>query len=94
MSEPLNKGRIEQNQPWLRSVETILQKAAGEGRNQLFEYEVYEILAELRIPTPTYIMARDERDITHSNLAVFSSERSPTSRKPAASRSSTKTWIS
>ena len=75
MCEPLNKGRIEQNQPWLRSVETILEKAAGEGRNQLFEYEVYEILAELRIPTPTYIMARDERDITHSNLAVFSSER-------------------
>jgi 3-hydroxypropionyl-CoA synthetase (ADP-forming) len=75
MSEHLNQARIEQNQPWMRTVETILEKAAGEGRKQLYEYEVYEILTELRIPTPTYIIARDDRDITHSTLAVFSSER-------------------
>jgi len=65
----------EKNPPWMRAVETILEKAAAEGRAQLYEYEVYEILTELRIPTPTYIIARDERDITHSTLAVFSSER-------------------
>ena len=63
------------NQPWMRSVETILEKAAAEQRRQLYEYEVYEILAELRIPTPTSIIARDARDITHSTLAVFSSDR-------------------
>jgi 3-hydroxypropionyl-CoA synthetase (ADP-forming) len=75
MSDPTKQERVEQNQRWMRSVESILEKAAGEGRKQLFEYEVYEILAQLRIPSPTYIMARDERDITHSTLAVFSSER-------------------
>jgi 3-hydroxypropionyl-CoA synthetase (ADP-forming) len=75
MSGRLNNDRIERNQPWMRTVETILEKAAAEGRQQLYEYEVYEILAELRIPTPTYIIARDERDITHSTLAVFSSDR-------------------
>jgi 3-hydroxypropionyl-CoA synthetase (ADP-forming) len=75
MSGRLNNDRIERNQPWMRTVETILEKAAAEGRQQLYEYEVYEILTELRIPTPTYIIARDERDITHSTLAVFSSDR-------------------
>ncbi len=75
MSERLIRGRIEQNQPWMRTVETILEKAAADGRQQLYEYEVYEILTELRIPTPTYIIARDEIDITHSTLAVFSTER-------------------
>jgi 3-hydroxypropionyl-CoA synthetase (ADP-forming) len=75
MSDRLNRGRIAQNQPWMRSVEMILEKAAAEGRRQLYEYEVYEILTELRIPTPTTIIAREERDITHSTLAVFSSDR-------------------
>jgi len=36
---------------------------------------VYEILAELQIKTPTYIIARDEKDITRSTLSVFSSAR-------------------
>jgi 3-hydroxypropionyl-CoA synthetase (ADP-forming) len=75
MSDHLDRDRIEQNQPWMRTVETILEKAAADGRKQLYEYEVYEILAELRIPTPTTIIARDERDITHSTLAVFSTDR-------------------
>ena len=75
MGKGMASGGTAQNQPWVRSVETILEKAAAEGRRQLYEYEVYEILTELRIPTPTSIIARDERDITHSTLAVFSSDR-------------------
>ena len=75
MSDRAQNGRIEQMEPWMQTVETILEKAAAEGRRQLYEYEVYEILTELRVKTPTYIIARDERDITHSTLAVFSSER-------------------
>jgi len=61
--------------PWIRAVETILEKASAEARQQLYEYEVYEILTELGIRTPTYIIATDPRDITHSTLAVFSSNR-------------------
>jgi 3-hydroxypropionyl-CoA synthetase (ADP-forming) len=71
----MNGLSIAENQPWLNSVETVIENAAAEGRQQLFEYEVYEILAELRIKTPTYIIARDEKDITHSTLSVFSSDR-------------------
>jgi hypothetical protein len=47
-----------ENQPWLNSVESILEDAAAAGRQQLFEYEVYEILAELQIKTPTSYPAR------------------------------------
>jgi 3-hydroxypropionyl-CoA synthetase (ADP-forming) len=71
----MNGLSMAKNQPWLNSVETILENAAAEGRQQLFEFEVYEILAELQIKTPTYIIARDEKDITHSTLSVFSSDR-------------------
>ena len=71
----MNELRPAENQPWVRTVETILENASAEGRQQLFEHEVYEILAELQIKTPTYIIARDEKDITHSTLSVFSSDR-------------------
>jgi len=71
----MNEFRPAENQPWVRTVETILENASAEGRHQLFEHEVYEILAELQIKTPTYIIARDEKDITHSTLSVFSSDR-------------------
>ena len=71
----MNEFRPAENQPWVRTVETILENASAVGRQQLFEHEVYEILAELQIKTPTYIIARDEKDITHSTLSVFSSDR-------------------
>ena len=71
----MNELTSAENQPWVRTVETILESASAEGRQQLFEHEVYEILAELQIKTPTYIIARDEKDITHSTLSVFSSDR-------------------
>ena len=71
----MNEFRPAENQPWVRTVETILENASAEGRQQLFEHEVYEILAELKIKTPTYIIARDEKDITRSTLSVFSSAR-------------------
>jgi len=57
------------------NIEGILEKAAAEDRRQLYEHEVYEILTELQIKTPTYLVARGEKDITHSALPVFSTER-------------------
>ncbi len=71
----MNELNIAENQPWVNSVETILENVTAEGRQQLFEYDVYEILTELQIKTPTYIIVRDEKDITHSTLSVFSSDR-------------------
>lgn len=59
----------------IRSIERILEKAAAAGRRQLYEHEVYEILAELQVKTPTYLVARGGEDITHSALAAFSTER-------------------
>jgi len=60
---------------WVRDVEQILAGAHAQSRGQLFEYEVYEILTVIGIRTPIYLIVRDERDITHSSLSVFGSER-------------------
>ncbi|HUV06271.1 MAG TPA: acetate--CoA ligase family protein, partial [Spirochaetia bacterium] len=65
----------EPTESWIRKIEKILHNAFEDGRRLLFEYEVYEALAEMQISTPTYIIVRDERDITHSTLSVFSSTR-------------------
>ena len=53
----------------------ILQCAHHKGRDMLFEHEVYDILEELEIPTPTHLVVRSERDITRSALATFSSRK-------------------
>ena len=60
---------------WVQDVEKILAAAWDQGRSQLFEHEVYEILAFMGLRTPTYIIVRDERDVTHSALSVFGSDR-------------------
>jgi len=65
----------EQAGSWTREVERILEEARAEGRGQLFEHEVYEILRFMGIRTPTHLIVRDDRDITHSSLSVFGSER-------------------
>ena len=58
---------------WVRNVDEILYNAWEEGRKKLFEYEVYEILSEMGIHTPTYIIIRNESDITHSALSLLKS---------------------
>jgi acyl-CoA synthetase (NDP forming) len=65
----------EQHPDWVRNVEKILDNAYREGRTSLYEYEVYEILSELQLRTPAHIIVRDERDVTHSTLSLFSSDR-------------------
>ncbi|MBN1835596.1 MAG: acetate--CoA ligase family protein, partial [Spirochaetales bacterium] len=60
---------------WIAEVEKILEDARAQGRGQLFEHEVYEILTLMGIFTPTYLIVREDRDITHSSLSVFGSER-------------------
>jgi 3-hydroxypropionyl-CoA synthetase (ADP-forming) len=60
---------------WARNVETVLARAQAEGRGQLYEHEVYEILAELELATPRHVFVRDARDVSHGTLALFGTER-------------------
>jgi acyl-CoA synthetase (NDP forming) len=60
---------------WARNVETVLARAHAEGRGQLYEHEVYEILAELGLPTPRHVFVRDARDVSHATLSLFGTER-------------------
>ena len=61
--------------PWAQKIETILTNAHGEGREQLFEHEVYSILSHLGITTPTHSFARHEEEITGETLSSFGSSR-------------------
>ncbi|MGQ9617066.1 MAG: acetate--CoA ligase family protein [Spirochaetota bacterium] len=60
---------------WVKKVETVLEKAEKEGRNRLFEHEVYEILEKFRIKTPTYQTVHHEDEITNDTLSKFSNSR-------------------
>ena len=61
--------------PWAQKIETILGNAHGEGREQLFEHEVYSILSHLGITTPTHSFVRHEEEITGETLSGFGSSR-------------------
>ncbi|MCK4925272.1 MAG: acetate--CoA ligase family protein, partial [Spirochaetes bacterium] len=61
--------------PWAQKIETILTNAHGEGREQLFEHEVYSILSHLGITTPNHSFARHEEEITSETLSSFGSSR-------------------
>jgi 3-hydroxypropionyl-CoA synthetase (ADP-forming) len=57
------------------SIERVLRKAYNEQRYTLFEHEVYEILSNLDVKTPTHVFITDEKDITANTLTLFSSDR-------------------
>ncbi|UCB44264.1 MAG: acetate--CoA ligase family protein [Spirochaetota bacterium] len=59
----------------LDSIERTIKTAHNENRYTLFEHEVYEILANLGVRTPTHIFIRDEKDITSDTLSLFSSDK-------------------
>jgi 3-hydroxypropionyl-CoA synthetase (ADP-forming) len=61
--------------PWAQKIETILGNAHGDGREQLFEHEVYSILSHLGITTPTHSFVRHEEEITGETLSGFGSSR-------------------
>jgi acyl-CoA synthetase (NDP forming) len=56
-------------------VERILADASALGRRRLYEHEVYEILREIGLATPTYVVVREESDITRSTLSVIGTDR-------------------
>ncbi len=58
-----------------KKIDNILVKAYNDNRTRLYEHEVYEILSELDILTPTHLFVTDEEDITNSTLSVFSTDK-------------------
>jgi 3-hydroxypropionyl-CoA synthetase (ADP-forming) len=60
---------------WAAHIETLLRKAQEEGRNRLFEHEVYDVLSQIHIATPTHLFIENEEEITGETLTRFGSER-------------------
>jgi 3-hydroxypropionyl-CoA synthetase (ADP-forming) len=60
---------------WVPRVEAIIAGAAAAGRRQLYEHEVYAVLAELGLPTPRHVLSGGDEDIGPATLAQFGSER-------------------
>ena len=56
-------------------IEKIIENAWTQGRKQLYEYEVYQILDILYIRTPLYYRLESEEDITREMLSSFGSSR-------------------
>ena len=59
----------------LKTIEKIMAAAHAQNRSMLYEHEVYGILSVLGLNTPIHILIRDEKEITASLLARFSSEK-------------------
>lgn len=56
-------------------VDELLEKASDEGRDILFEHEVYKILKTLGLRAPIHYLAHREEQITHRLLTRFPSNR-------------------
>jgi len=60
---------------WARHIEELLGQVHLEGRNRLFEHEVYGVLSHLHIATPAHLFIRSEDEVTNATLAMFGSDR-------------------
>ncbi len=60
---------------WEEKTDQVLEAAWNEGRNQLFEHEVYEILNYMGIETPHFEFITEPEQITGQLLNRFGSER-------------------
>ncbi len=58
---------------WIKNIKKILAHAFMEGRKNLYEHEVYQILREIGIHTPAYCFIRSEKEITNQTLSIFGS---------------------
>jgi 3-hydroxypropionyl-CoA synthetase (ADP-forming) len=59
----------------LKPIEAVIADAYAQGRNVLFEHEVYAILSKLGLNTPNHFMVRNEKEITDNLLYRFGSEK-------------------
>jgi acyl-CoA synthetase (NDP forming) len=60
---------------WVHRVDELLADAAGSGRTQLFEHEVYRILSFLNIQTPSHRFIAHEGEVSNETLSQFGSDR-------------------
>ena len=60
---------------WEDKVSSVFEKAWEEGRKQLFEHEVYEILGFLGIPVPVYAFTESAENIDKKFLDIFGSHK-------------------
>ncbi|MDX9801831.1 MAG: acetate--CoA ligase family protein [Spirochaetia bacterium] len=60
---------------WEKKTDLVLENAWNEGRNQLFEHEVYEILKYLGISTPIHSFLTRAEDINRFSLNSFGSSK-------------------
>ena len=57
----------------IQLIENIIEKAYHDGRETLFEYEVYDILNLLGMKSPPHILIKDESQISYQMLSIFNS---------------------
>ncbi len=56
----------------IKDVDLVLAKADQEGRNTLYEFEIYEILHRIGIETPKYLCTKDPDTVNEEELVGFS----------------------
>jgi len=59
----------------LKPIEAVIAGAYAQGRNVLYEHEVYAVLSKLGLNTPNHFLVRNEKEITDSLLYRFGSEK-------------------
>ena len=61
--------RVDENV--IKDVDLVFEKADREGRNTLYEFEIYEILNKIGIQTPKYVFAKDPDKVREQDLGEF-----------------------
>ncbi|RKX90840.1 MAG: hypothetical protein DRP84_12535 [Spirochaetes bacterium] len=69
----MDNNRLTESQ--FEHIEQIFEDAYGDRRSVLYEHEVYAVLSELGLKTPSHIVVRDQKDITKNTLSLFSNNR-------------------
>ena len=58
-----------------RKIEKIIEQADRQGRQTLFEHEVYTVLTLLGLRVPIHLAVKDETEITSRTLSLFGSDK-------------------
>ncbi|MBF0452080.1 MAG: acetate--CoA ligase family protein [Candidatus Magnetomorum sp.] len=59
----------------IQYIETVIEKAYNDGRDTLFEHEVYDILHLFGMKSPAHILIKEESQISEQVLSLFSSQK-------------------
>lgn len=56
-------------------IDTLIRKAAADGRDVLFEHEIYDILGRLNLNTPPYLFIENEEQLNPSAISMFNNKK-------------------